>query len=182
MCSRPGNWIQFPGSGGRNNRHRLSKPVAASRRRCQPQRVDPNPLKSRCLHGPDSRQFRNALPRSQAVNRFDFSKGRGRLTLPRPLPFSGPFAPPQTANYDSNSWAAARASFWVTPRSLGFRHAVTGVCCATILATLAAGERGGTDGASHDDGSGMGWSGPALPSLAMPASLLPPGGLLPDDC
>lgn len=60
--------------GIRNNRHRFSKPVAASRRRCQPKRVDPNPLKSPCLHEPDSRQSRSFLPRSQAVDRFDFAR------------------------------------------------------------------------------------------------------------
>lgn len=69
----------------------------------------------------------------------------------------------------------------MTPRSPVFRHAVTGVCCATILATLAAGERGDTDSAPHDDGACMGWSRPAaLPSLPVPASLLPSDDLLPD--
>jgi hypothetical protein len=52
--------------------------VTASRRRCQNQSVDPDPLKSAglCLT-PDPHQSRNELPRSQAVDSFDPFEGRG---------------------------------------------------------------------------------------------------------
>ena len=38
------------------------RPVAAFRRRCQPQRVDPDPLKSTCPSRPDPHQSRNVYP------------------------------------------------------------------------------------------------------------------------